>query len=93
MTVKAYRIGTSDNGKTEIEEVGVYTLYSFIIRSVTKAIKGGELIIYDAQVTAMQRLPEDAAIEIQSQWYKVASPAVGMLGMFRHYLMETARPE
>lgn len=93
MTVTAYRIGNSDEGATQIEQVGVYDIFSWIIKSTQKAIAGGGLIVYDAQITSTEKLPEDAAIEIEKQWFKVATPAVGMMGMYRHFLVQTARPQ
>lgn len=93
MTVTAYRIENTDTGDTNIQQVGTFTLYSWIIKSFNKMIAGGELIIYDAMVTATQPLPQNAAIELDNQWFKVATPGTGMLGMSRHYLIQTARPQ
>jgi len=92
MTVTAYKIADSAKGHTGIEQVGVFTLFSWIIRATQKAVKGGALQVYDATITATEPLPDNAIIEIEKKWYKVSTPAAGMLGMFRHYLTETVRP-
>jgi len=92
MTVKAYRIGDDGKGATGIIATGEYSLFSWIIKSTQKAIKGGGLIVYDGQVTSTEPLPEQAVFELEGGWYSVQTPAVGMLGMYRHYISEAVRP-
>lgn len=93
MIVKAWKVGESRKGDSQLESYGEYEIFSWIINATQKAVKGGELIVYDAQITSLKALPESAIIEIESKWYKVASPAVGMLGMYRQYLTESVRPD
>lgn len=92
MKVEAFKIGDSDKGVTGIQSTGTYTLYSWVIKATQKAVKGGALMVYDATITAFEPLPEDAVFELENKWYKVSSPAVGMLGMYRHFVTETSRP-
>jgi hypothetical protein len=92
MTVTAYRVGTSNKGRVQIEAVGEFDLHSWVINATTKPVKGGGFQVYDAQITAVEPLPDNAVIEFESKWYQVQTPQKGMLGMYRHYLIQTARP-
>lgn len=92
MIVKAYRIEDTDKGRTVPSMVGEFELYSWKIGAIQKAVKGGNLQVFDAQITATQKMPDSAVIEIEGTWYMLATPSAGMLGMFRYYLTETVRP-
>lgn len=92
MIVKAYRIEDTDKGRTVPSMVGEFEIYSWKIGAVQKAVKGGNLQVFDAQITSTQKLPDSAVIEIDSKWYMLATPAAGMLGMFRYFVTETVRP-
>ena len=92
MTVEAFKVVDSAKGVPEVQSVGVFTLYSRVIKATQKAVKGGALMVYDATITAFSPLPENSAIELEGKWYSISSPAVGMLGMYRHFVTETAKP-
>jgi len=92
VTVEAFKVVDSAKGVPEVQSVGVYTLYSWVINATQKAVKGGALMVYDATITAFEPLPENSVIELEGKWYNIASPAVGMLGMYRHFITETAKP-
>ncbi len=92
MTVEAFKVVDSAKGVSEVQSVGVFTLYSWVIKATQKAVKGGAMMVYDATITAFDPIPENSAIELEGKWYSIASPAVGMLGMYRHFVTETAKP-
>lgn len=92
MIATVYQVGDTENGDTKAGPIGTLQLFSWTKKSISKPVKGGELMVFSAQMTCLKKINDQSVLEINGEWYQPGTFETGVLGLYKYYLNETVRP-